>query len=217
MMQSTDLHRPHRQGFTLLELLVGLSILGVVSTIGVTTFSSMTSHWHDTRTLMELDAMADAALRSMQRDFSDVIASDIGGAAVIGKHRNTEDPKHVDRVLADDLIVLPLQTSGSGRGRLVGASSMYSVARNEGREMLVRTLGPLGAKRPSGGSQFIVEDANVIRFRVEYRDRVGKADWLPEWDKDYQPAAVRVSLALEDLNRRDLQVARKAVFPIAVR
>lgn len=214
--QPTRAPRPKRRagGFSLIELIVVMAILAVVTTLGVTTFSSMTGAWHDAKTLAELDTMAGDAFRSMQRDFADVISASLCGSAVRGIRRDIQDALRPS--LADDRVVIPIQTAGMGRSALTGGAVMYQVVRSGGRQRLVRTVGGVSEEAPSGSPQEIVERAEVIRLRFEY---AGEADsqWLPDWHRPTSPRAVRVSLTLADLYRPDLQIARKTVFPIYVR
>lgn len=203
-------------GFTLIELIVVFSVMGIVTGLGTSAFFTMTSAWHDAKTLAELDAMAGAAFHGLQEDMADVISADLSGAYVRGFRRDSTDPRFFDRELADDQIILPLQSSGMGQGTLAGGTVLYQVVRSEGRHRLTRSVGEAGAETPLGNPQRVIDGADVLRLRIEYAAE-GESGWLPQWQRQATPRAVRVSMTLADPFRPDLQISRKAVFAIYVR
>ncbi len=205
-------------GFTLIELLISISILGVVTGIGINAFVGLTGAWHDTKTLADLDSIADDALNTIQTDVLDVLSFELSGVSIRGEDRATEDQRFFDRILEDDTLVIPVQTTQAGRRRLGGNTVQYHVERNANAQVLRRTVGVLEAEIPQSGRAAVTDEqrANVIRFNVEYLVP-SSSDWVAEWQEDALPAAIRVSLVLADPYRGDLQVSRKAVFPIYVR
>ncbi len=209
-----------RRGFTLLELLVVMALMGIVTSLGTTMFFRMTSYWNDLKNLTELDAMAGDAFSSMHQDFADTLSARLSGVALQGISREAEnDPNYVDRDLEDDEIVLPIQTSGVGQRSLTGGRVRYLVERDPSASTytLVRFAGGLSdGGPPVGGRIPVIERANVIRLRFEYQP-AGSSEWRPDWRDTTLPGAVRVSMTLSMPERSHLQVSRKAVFPIHVR
>ena len=131
--------------------------------------------------------------------------------------KKAEEQRFFDRVLADDQVTIPVQTSGTGL--LAGSQVRYRVIRGtDGTHKLARTVGPLHSDvPPMAGQTFLIQSADVIRFRVEYAED-GVEGWVGEWYKPTLPRAVRISMTLADRNpfRTDRQVSLKAVFPISV-
>ncbi len=209
-----------KRGFTLLELLVVISILGIVTTLGTTTFFRMTSYWNDLKNLTDLDAMASDAFSAMHQDFADTLSARLSGVPLRGVSREAEnDPNFIDRDLEDDEIILPIQTSGIGQRSLTGGRVRYTVERDPSAKTytLVRFVGDLSSVAPpQGGRLPVIDRANVIRLRFEYRAK-GASEWKLDWQDASLPGAVRVSMTLAMPERDYLQVSRKAVFPIHVR
>jgi prepilin-type N-terminal cleavage/methylation domain-containing protein len=222
-MDIIEKHRANRVGFSLLELLVVISVMGVVTGIGVRTFFGMASAWNDLKSMADLDRIAYSAFQEMQEDFADVVSAELSGVPIRGL---TREHKY-DLLLAsyqDDQIVLPTQTSVVGERNLAGGSVRYHVARDgaEGTHHLVRYAGVLTAESPVDLPKLIIDNANVLSLRFEFlveEESLGgdAGGWQLGWDSLGLPAAVRVSLTLADANRTDLQVSRKMVFPIHVR
>jgi len=93
---------------------------------------------------------------------------------------------------------------------------MYRIARENGSLVLVRTIGDLATAVPEVGQLEIVNRADVVGLRIEYKRPDGT--WTgPEegWHDLVHPTAVRVSLTLYD-QRSGRQVSRKTIFPIQV-
>lgn len=203
-------------GFTLVELVVVIGIFSVVTTIGVTVFGSLTSAWNETKMLTELDFAASEIFESIHQDLADVMSSELAGSAIRGKHKTFRDEiKFRDRLLGDDDIAFPIQTSGRANRSLSGGTVRYHVSRQDGGHVLVRNLGGLGEQMPVGGLVPIADRVDTIRFRCEYSSP-DTGEWRDEWTEVGHPSAVRVSVTLQHKTREWLQVSRKAVFQINV-
>ncbi len=207
-----------QSGFTLLEILVVTAIMGVVMSVGTTAFYQLTTIWNETKVLAELETKVDQAFGEILTDLADTTSSELSGQAIVGLNRETTNPsKHFDRVLANDLVIIPLQHTVTGVRRATGAKVSYHIVRTEESSALVRSIGDLTGDIPAATPKYLIQDADVIRFRVEYASAGNPDEWLPEWNEEYNPIAVRVSLALQDAHREYLQIARKAVFQINVK
>lgn len=213
-----------RTGFTLLEILVVISLMGVVTSLGISAFVDMNKAWQATRTMSDLDREASNAFRMIKRDFASVVSTELSGISVHGIHRNLEvveksaSPRYFDRVLADDAVVIPVP-SGAGGAADIGLIS-YSVNRADNSHRLVRSLGDVTSPEEKSLPEMDVVNPNiaeVIRFRIDYAD--GAGEWSAEWTDTALPQAVRVSMTLEQpgLFGQHLQITRKAVFAIHVR
>lgn len=199
-------------GFTIVELLVVIVVMGVVTTMGVVALGKMMGYWGQTRSRAELDARAEYALDQMGKDFASVASAKLSGVSLQGKSGTAQEKRFWGFSLEDDRVVIPVWTPD-------GASKVqYRVVREEGNEpVLVRTTGPLLGEDVSGGPTAIAH--GVYQFCVEYSPPAGAGS--PEWTRDWSaaelPGAVRVCLVVVDESSADVQVSRQAQFPIRVK
>ena len=221
---ATPIPTRRRTGFTLIEILVVISITGVVTSLGISAFVQLGDAWQTTRTMSDLDREASNAFRSIGQDFASVVSTELSGISIRGVRRNFEPSqkggltRYFDRVLADDAVIIPVPSGASGESDL-GLIS-YSVNRADGSHRLVRTVGDVVSQEEETLAEMDVMNpdiAEVIRFRIEYSD--DGAEWSTEWTGASLPQAVRVSMTLEKpgLYGEHLQITRKAVFAIHVR
>jgi len=192
---------PHRRtsGFTLLELLVVIGIMGVVTAVGGTTFVRMMGAWSDVRSQMELNRAAEQILETMRQDFAAVVSPSLAGMPLIA----------TDQEEASNQIILPVAAPTTQGGRTAGATVQYHI--NEDHNELMRTAHPrFGIGTPARVAQ------GVLEMRIECLPK-GSGSWQQSWERPELPGAVRVSLTVADADNplRD-KVSRKAVFPIYV-
>ena len=213
-----------RTGFTLIEILVVISITGVVTSLGISAFVQLGNAWQSTRTMSDLDREAFKAFRMIGQDFATVVSTELSGISIRGVRRNLEpseksgSTRYFDRVLADDAVIIPVPSGASGEAD-IGLIS-YSVNRADNGHRLVRTVGDVTLQEEETFAEMDVVNpdiAEVIRLRIEYSN--GDDKWFAEWTDGSLPQAVRVSMTLEEprLGRQHLQITRKAVFAIHVR
>lgn len=209
--------QPNRAGFTLVEVLVVLAILAVVSAVGTSAFVTITSVWNEKRSQIELDAIAEEAFDSIRTDIADALSQQLAGVPLTGVSATIEDDRTFPAATnADDRIVIPIQGYVPGRTLNIASKVGYRVDRSHPNQPLVRTQGGMDETFPTTNRLEIIELARVVAFSVEYLDAGQAALWVEEWDQKKFPGAVRVSLTLEDPDRSDFQIARKAVIPINV-
>lgn len=207
-----------RAGFTLLELLVVLTILGVVSTLGTSAFVTVTSAWNERKALTELDAQAEEAFESIRRDLADTLSYELSGVAITGTSRDAVDTDTVPAAHnADDSVSIPVQGAAAGRTRQRAAMVAYSVDRGAAEGSLIRTAGNLDDNFPTTGRQEVIPRARTVAFRAEYLSDDPDRLWESEWHGPGHPKALRISLTLEDPDRPDIQISRKAVLRVHVR
>jgi prepilin-type N-terminal cleavage/methylation domain-containing protein len=209
---------PRTHGFTLLELLVVIAIIGVVMTIGTSTFVAVTSAWHERRALTELDNQAQTVFDSIGEDIAATISYDVSAVGISGASREVKDDRTYPAAThADDEICLPANVFDTARNQTTPSKVAYRVDRANGTTgTITRTAGPLAGDTPTG-SRLDLIPARVQGFSVEYLGNDADVAWQDDWAGPGLPRAVRVSISLEDPVRPEFQVARKAVFPIHVR
>lgn len=209
---------PRRAGFTLIELLVVLAIIGIVMTIGTSTFVTVTAAWHERRAISELDDQAETVLDSIGQDIASMISFDVSGVGIAGASREVKDSRTYPAAShADDEICIPVNAHDPARNVSTPGKVAYKVDRSGGTAgTIVRTVGPLSGEVPTGGRLELIP-ARVQGFSVEYLGGDVNAAWTDTWAGPGLPRAVRVSISLEHPVRSEFQVARKAVFPVHVR
>lgn len=203
---------PRQGGFTLFELLVVLSVMSVVSTIGVTAYIRVTDLWRVSAMHMELGATAEDIFENIRRDMENVASSRRTGQAIQGMDVLSEAALYGRVPLDNDRFILPiLQTGASGTSERLAVK--YHVQREGTPNQLTRTLGPMDGSEPAGASQSIAD--NVLALDVEY---LSGGAWQPAWSGAVQPEAVRVNVTVSGAGQWQAeQVTRSAVFPVYVK
>lgn len=207
------------RGLTLLELLIVVTIFGAVMAIGSSTFVSVTAAWNERKTVAELDAQADLALESIRRDVTDALSADVAGVAIRGTTRTVSDSRSYPAAQhADDDLLIPIRAVDPNRALAVPASVGYRVERSGATGILVRTVGPLGTEFPNTNRIEAMPNVRVLGFSVEFLTPGPGQLWVDSWTEASMPAAIRVSLAVEDIDRPDqFQASRQIVIPVHVR
>lgn len=209
------------QGFTLLELLLVISIMGTLTWIGTGTFVKMTTHWREIKAISDLEIMSNTAIASIRADFSHLESSELSGRSLKGIRNeiageDVDSERFNDRVLADDRVTFSVQSKPIASDRLVTETVSYYILRDGKRHRLVRSV--FDATTNEHRQEFsLIDGAQAVRLRFEYASDDGAEGWLDRWDRQTLPRAVRVSLMIEDPERPDRQIARKAVFGNEVR
>lgn len=203
-----------RRGFTLIEILVVLAVLGVVSTIGFTAFFNVAGAWRLSTFRLDLGRTAEAALDAIEADINHLASSRRTGHALKGIDVLNEQVKYQGMVrLEDDRLILPLIRSGR-EGKTERLAVQYQVDRESGSDfVLYRTFGKLDGSTPEGARTPIAE--GVLTFEIQYLDG---GTWHDQWDADHHPEGVRVSMTVMGPRpRTQEQISRSAFFPIHVK
>lgn len=206
--------RRSRHGFTLLELLVVIVLMGVATSLGMTMFSKVSDTWRRTEIHTELNDRAMSAFEQMRRDFTEVLSAKVSGFAMRGTPRTTQDNRFFRIPLEHDRIVIPVELPGRSGKPSQHANIGYHIERKGGAYTLVRTTGPLGPEDPTANRLKVAD--GVLAMRIEYLDDSEGGTWRTGWSRPTLPDAVRVSLTLMDPVRYFEQISRKAVFTIKV-
>ncbi|HIJ65889.1 MAG TPA: type II secretion system protein [Candidatus Hydrogenedentes bacterium] len=212
------MRRIHRRaGFTLIEIIVVIGLMGVVTTIGCVMFSRMFSATSVLTERVELDNKAEAVFKTLRRDFDQILSVELSGVPMRGVFENASDDRSamtLDKVLDNDRVIIPVQRAAGGAEEDQAGKVMYWIDRQGGEPTLVRTHGTLDEAEPKKARTIV--QPGVVRMRIEYAPKDSEA-WLRDqgWDRDDLPGAVRVSLTIVGDHPLE-QVSRKAVFPINV-
>jgi len=205
--------RQHTSGFSLLELLTVIGLLGVVMTLGGSAFIQFVGGWKTVQIRTLLHGRADNALASLEQDFGHLVSTRLSGVPMRGESRSYEDDTLYWRMqVEDDLLVLPVEIPPGVDGLRQYSAVMYHIDRDQERPVLTRTYGRLEADVPEGATEALAED--VHGMRIEYYDGT---EWHAQWEAPGMPRAVRVSLILMDITRPHEQIARTATYPVHVR
>ncbi len=200
-----------QRGFSLVELIIAIGILGVVSTIGAVMFIRMSDLWGGMLHRVDLDITADNAFDTIGRDVRGLLPLGLADKPFTGIRGDSESEGGPS--FACDQFSFPVRMwvrqPSEPPLETVGLAT-YALDRES--HSLIRTLTPVSASDSEGQRTLIA--AGVSSFRVEYDPGPGGAGWLPEWKESRLPRAIRVSIVLMNPDPPNEQIARKAVFPV---
>lgn len=196
-----------RRGFTLVEILTVLAVLGVLSTIGVVMFGKIMDYRKRGDVIQNLNTRFLEIVVRMEEDFQQIASPSLSGCRIFGE-RHVEEQKRYQAVpLDDDKLILPLIVcNSSGRMKLVKVK--YYIDRMlGGAPKLVRVMGDASSNSIDGAKEILVSGA--LAMRIFYFDG---ENWVDSWNRDYYPKGVKICLVLADEDRPWEQVVREKVF-----
>jgi prepilin-type N-terminal cleavage/methylation domain-containing protein len=202
-------------GFTLLELLLTIALTGVVTTLAMSAFISMTDQWRIVRSRADLDREADHAFSLIRSDLGSLVSPSLAAVPLEGVHRMYRES---DAVIAsaergDDEVTLSTYGETPSGGRVAGLVA-YQVTHDGDRHTLKRI--PLNASGQSGdapGTPVMGDGVDVLWFDLKYAAADGA--WRDSWAEASPPVAVRVEMTLRAEDSQE-QVIRQATLPIHV-
>lgn len=200
------------RGFTLLELILVIALMGMLSTIGVVMFSRMSDVWRGTTAQTDMNARADAIFEQMAMDFGALASGAVSGAVIESSSQTAQDSRFFKVPFDDDRITLPVELALTPEGRPQRAEVAYAIQRQNGEHVLVRTVEAAGGQ---GTSTLKVADG-VLGMKIEFAAKTPGGAWQSPWTQTAYPGAVRVSILLMDPENPSEQLARKTVFPVRV-
>lgn len=202
-----------RAGFTLMELLVSLSLLGVVSTIGVTAFFRVADHWTAAVRTQRLETQASAALDAIREDLDRVLSPRTGAGAFSSV---CQTARHsfgtVEATANDDKISFPVVQKNVATGGFERAVVTYEIDRHAALPRLMRKVRGTDAGAPAGASVVIAE--GVFSMSVLCGD---PPDMTCGWDAPESPELVVVSLGMADPASPGAGLSRAATFELHVK
>ena len=202
-----------RAGFTLMELRVTLSLLGVVSTIGVTAFFRMADHWTAVQRAQRLDMQASAALDAIREDLDRMLPPRAGAAAFASV---CQTARHsfgtVESTANDDKLTFPIVQKNAATGAFERALVTYEIDRHAAMPRLIRRTRGTDADAAAGASIVVAE--GVFSMSVMSGD---PPDMTCGWDAPEPPRLVRVSLGMADPADPGAGLSRAATFEVRVK
>ncbi|MGI6138044.1 MAG: type II secretion system protein GspJ [Candidatus Hydrogenedentales bacterium] len=200
------------RAFTLFELLLAVSLLSLVSTIGATAFFKLTRYWGDVLVTQRLNHQASLVFEVMTSDFENMVSSKISGAALKGQHLFYEDTENFWRLrFEDDRIAFPVAYNNPATQRSETYLVRYAIEREQGEATLVRYTRLLSAA-PDEETAADLFPA-VTGIHIEYSDGT---EWRDSWEEASSPLMLQVSLSLMEGARVDKHLSRISTFPIYV-
>ena len=207
-----------KNGFTLLELIMVITLMGVATTLGVTMLFKISDAWRKTSVRCELDNRAGRIFDAIEKDMAEMLSPSATGMplkAEAGTGTLEEKTFYKVQVERDRLIVpTKLAMRDDPKAELTHVDVEYAIESKEDGCRLMR-IERLPGEAEGKWKRFELDKA-VISFRVESLARESGATWQPGWTNTTAPRAVRVSVVLANpINPLD-QIVRMAVFPVEV-
>jgi len=202
-----------RAGFTLMELLVTLSLLGVVSTIGVTAFFRVADHWTAVQRAQRLDTQASAALDAIREDLDRMLPPRAGAAAFASVCQTARHSFGAAEATAnDDRLTFAVMQRNAATGAFEPAVVTYEIDRHAAMPRLIRKARGTDAD-PAAGAAVVVAEG-VFSMSVMSGD---PPDMTCGWDAPEPPRLVRVSLGMADPADPGAGLSRAATFEVRVK
>ncbi len=214
MMGMAVMARPRgREGFTILELLVVIGLIGMITTWGYVILFRVDSDWKELRSRSEINDAASAMFQTMRDDFNASVSPKLAGVALAATHAMYSDTDR-HRELFNDSFEFPIaapDAQGVSRVR-------YFVERTLKRDFLTREVLPLSGEAASPMTNELNRLVDVVYLRCEVGvEQNGEFAWTQDgWSGSEPPEAVRISMTLADPDSPWIQVSRKAVFDVRV-
>ncbi|NLN93663.1 MAG: prepilin-type N-terminal cleavage/methylation domain-containing protein [Candidatus Hydrogenedens sp.] len=203
----------HRsQGFTLFELLVVMSILAVVSTMGFVGFIRTSNQWNDLISALTLEKGLSACFTELRQDFQNLLPADCCDTGLQGLQASLEDSRRYWRVIfEDDSISFPVSIFNPLKEEQERFLVRYRIVRNGEQSRLVRFTSPLDIENAEAVQTFAQD--NVLAMRILYSDG---DRWRDQWNRREMPLAVRISLSCMDPRNPTRHISRVVAFKINV-
>ncbi|MBN4046708.1 type II secretion system protein [bacterium AH-315-P07] len=206
------------RGFSLLELLLAVSMMGVVTTVGITSFAKLTATWKNTQVLLALEDTADVAFRNIEQDLADTLSAELSGVSIVGINRDVASTIGVNQAPdADDRLIIPTQGSLYNTNLFRTRFVQYQIQRDEERALLRRITRDFDDPTRVLTRLDIIPEADVIRFDVTFATGDADTPWVDEWESAEMPRAVRVCMTLTEPGNLSRQISRKETYAVHVR
>jgi len=183
--------RRHR-GFTLLELIIVIGLMGVASTMGTVVLFKVFGIWQGVTQRAALEAKADTIAADMRATL--LAGQKAQGFAITctGKAAAGAPPE-------DRLVMVNVAAQ---------AEAVYEI----NRELPVPRL--LFKQTINGATAERVVAEGVMAFCVESLPRQAGASWQRDWQQNELPAALRVTLVVGAFDQPRNQILRRLVVPV---
>ncbi len=202
-----------KRGFTLMEVIVAVGLLGLMSALIFGVMSSMFAISDDTDDIVEVNHMARVTLERLTRDLSHAFLSMNQGELETTKTLFVGDR---DKVLFTYLGNIPVKAGGLETDQGVVEYRLSGRSKDRSGRKLIRRFKPVIDDDPEDGGEEYVVAVGVKKLRFEYWDEYDeswKSDWKVEDCLDTTepgftlPTRIKIELEMYD--------AREQVFAFA--
>jgi len=205
----------NRGGFTLMELLAVLAILGVVMFLSTSAIFTTADWWSQIRTRAQLVDKADSAFEQIRTDITAALSPALTGVSLTHEQGTLGDGTgYLDSPFPSDRVIVPVYMPLGPEQKLMSGRVQYTIERDEESSVLVRTTGGLYSDSVEGNPLTI--ETSVYGFDVQFAKPEGDG-WIDEWDRSGLPDAVRINLLMADEVNPTIQLSRTSVMTIHVR
>ena len=170
------------RGFSLLELIVVVSIVGVISTVVVASLSAGIRVWESARALTALEQELYFGVELFRRDTVNTFA--FHAIKFSGEEHTVSMPS----------VLSSYDEDGEGVQRVGTVKYVF----DEAGQSLVRMAWPFPEKEDTAVSEVIAEDIQSVNFRyLDGSDEDAGSGWVGLWDHPTNfPAAVSIELQM---------------------
>ena len=193
-----------RRGFTLIEMLVGVALLGVLSALTYGVLASFFAIQRDTDDLVDANHMARVVLNRLTRDLSQAFLTLNQG---IEERTKTVFIGERDRVLFAFIGNIPTELGATETDQGVVEYHLGDTSDDREGRNLIRRFERVIDDTPEDGGDEVVIASGVKDFKLEYWDDTDQ-EWDSEWKADdplvttepgYKlPVRVKIHLELVD-------------------
>lgn len=201
-----------QQGFTLIELIVVLGIMGVVTTLATSVFIQMNSSWAEIRSDADFEIKANNIFDEFRRDADQAIPQSVTHVplAVTNDQYRGASEAFFNAFFNSDTLEFPAYVPLGPQGLLRPGRVRYFLDRQSGAPSLIRQVLTLDGESVVGQQNV---GTGVYGFDVQFPAADGRG-WTNDWTGNRAPSFVRVSILLIDDRDATEQVARTAVIRI---
>ena len=185
----------HSRGFTLVELIITISMLSILAAAGSAAFSAGMRSAAKTKRYGRMVARGQAALQTIARDIRAAVAHDKVRLTALDREYEGKDADTID-FIAVQVNSYPTEPDASGRCEI--GYYIDNDPATDARWLIRRVDRTLDDDALEGGIAYAI-GPGVTEINLGFYDGMF---WTPEWDDLEQlPAAVRIRIVVKDVDK----------------